>query len=76
MKNKNRIKKVKSKKRNRKQAQPAAHGPLARRGGGGTPCTFFSNSRLLDYYFKIMIFLFHEHLFDIPNFFYDMQKIF
>ena len=40
------IKKVKSKKRNRKQGATSRiwAGPLARAGGGGAACTFFSSS--------------------------------
>ena len=50
------IKKVKSKKRNRKQGA-TSHiwaGPLARAGGGGAACTFFSSS---DYVWNTGLFL-------------------
>ena len=50
------IKKVNSKKRNRKQGA-TSHiwaGPLARAGGGGAACTFFSSS---DYVWNTGLFL-------------------
>ena len=74
-------KKVKSKKRNRKQGA-TSHiwaGPLARAGGGGAACTFFSSS---DYvwntglFFKKHGFLFLEHRFDIPIFLWYSNNIF
>ena len=75
------IKKVKSKKRNRKQGA-TSHiwaGPLARAGGGGAACTFFSSS---DYvwntglFLKKHDFLFLEHRFDIPIFFMVCKQYF